>query len=304
MIEEPRLRRAPAAPPPAGGLRGSPSRDRRPTPTRSVGRAYVPPGGRSIDDIVQRRGSSSLEYRTAASPVAQPRGHAPGASTDVIPAIGNEHDHGHGHGHERGHGHGHGDEGGRGSGLDVAQVLERGAASPLLARLLTIGGGIGLLAALVRAGEKIGLFGGRSVEFCGVGAGLGCDPDVLASLNPLLGVAGFAMLTAVGVVLSTGVALTRGLWLGLQAAVTFGVVFVHGLVLRNASLLDTTCSYCLLACAVLIPLFWYTTVHTVRRGWLPVAAPLHGLVQTLVRHRHMVLIVWYLLVTGLVYVAG
>lgn len=194
------------------------------------------------------------------------------------------------------HDHGHRD--------DRVSRTESGSASPLLARMLTVGGGIGLLAALVRASEKIGLFGDRSTEFCTVSVALGCEPDALGSLNPLLGVAGFAMLTAVGAVLMTGVALTRGLWLGLQAAVTFGVVFAHGLVLRNMSLLDTTCSYCLLACAVMIPLFWYTTVHTISRGWLPVPGPLSRAVQGLVRNRHVVLIVWYLLVTALVYVAG
>jgi zinc transporter ZupT len=181
-----------------------------------------------------------------------------------------------------------------------------GGASPLLARLLTVGGGIGLLAALVRASDKAGVFGARFVDPCATRSGAGCAADTLAVLNPLLGVAGFAMLTAVGAVLMTGVALTRGLWLGLQAAVTFGVVFVHGLLLRNAlpkdsPLPDTTCAYCLLACAVLIPLFWYTTAHTVGRGWLPLPPALRGPVRVLIGHGPVVLITWYLLVIALVY---
>lgn len=178
------------------------------------------------------------------------------------------------------------------------------SAGPLLARLLTIGGGVGLLASLVGASEKVGLFGDRATEFCTISAALGCEPELLRGLNPLLGIAGFAMLTAVGAVLTAGVVLSRGLWLGLQVAVTVGVVVAHGLVLRNMSLLDATCPYCLLACAVLIPLFWYTTVHTIARGWLPVPAPLSSAVEILIRNRHVVLIVWYVLLTALVYVAG
>lgn len=189
----------------------------------------------------------------------------------------------------------------------VIPALRHGSATPGLAWLLTIGGGLGLLAALLRTLEQLGLLGDRSgASSCSEGLVLGCEPvpTLLGTLNPLLGVAGFAMLCAVGAVLTTGVALSRVLWLGLQAGVTFGVVFVHGLVLANLSQLGRLCPYCLLAGAVMVPLFWYTTVHTISRGWLPVHALLRRPVWAMVRNPQVVLITWYLLAAALIYVTG
>lgn len=165
-----------------------------------------------------------------------------------------------------------------------------GAASPWLGWLLALGGGLGLLTALVRGAEKIGLFGGPPPV-----------TDPMSSLNPLIGIAGFALVTAVGMILTAGVALPRRLWLGLQAAITAGLVFTHWLIFRNLYLLDAFCTYCLIACALMVPLFWGTTVHTVNRGWLPVPAPFHGIARAMTENHKSVLAAWYMLIAALLY---
>ncbi len=73
--------------------------------------------------------------------------------------------------------------------------------------------------------------------------------------NPLLGIASFAVVTTLGVVLLTGAVLPRWVWLGLQAGVTFGVVFVHWLIYQSLYVIGALCPYCMVVWAVTIPLF-------------------------------------------------
>lgn len=54
--------------------------------------------------------------------------------------------------------------------------------------------------------------------------------SVFGFLNPMLGVAGFAVVTTVGMVVLAGAQPRRWFWLGPQAGATAGVVFVHWLI--------------------------------------------------------------------------
>jgi uncharacterized membrane protein len=63
-------------------------------------------------------------------------------------------------------------------------------------------------------------------------------------------VAGLAIVTTVGVVLLTGAGLPHWFWLGLQAGVTFGVVFVHWLIYQSLYVIGALCPYCMAAWAV------------------------------------------------------
>lgn len=51
--------------------------------------------------------------------------------------------------------------------------------------------------------------------------------------NPLIGIAGFAAIAMVGAALLAGAVLRRWFWIGVQVAVTFGVVFVHWLIFQS-----------------------------------------------------------------------
>ncbi|MFE0171176.1 vitamin K epoxide reductase family protein [Streptomyces sp. NPDC059002] len=92
---------------------------------------------------------------------------------------------------------------------------------------------------------------------------------VLGVPNMLFGIAGFSALAALGLALCTGVGLPRRLWLLLQAAVTAAFGFVVWLISQCLYVIGALCPWCMLVWAVVIPLFWYVTVHTLRTGVLP-----------------------------------
>src|SRR3546814_955690 len=85
--------------------------------------------------------------------------------------------------------------------------------------------------------------------------------EVFGFPNPIIGVAGFAIVTTVGVALLAGARLPRWFWWGLQAGTTFGVVFIPWLMFQSLYRIYPLCPYCMVVWAVTIPLFWYTTLH-------------------------------------------
>ncbi|MDX8053672.1 vitamin K epoxide reductase family protein [Lentzea sp. BCCO 10_0798] len=175
----------------------------------------------------------------------------------------------------------------------------------LLPWLLIAGGGIGLVAAFVLTVEKLALLKDSDyIPTCSINPVLSCgsimkpeQAEVFGFPNPLLGIAGFAAVGTIGVVLVTGAALPRWCWLGLQAGVTFGVGFVHWLIYQSLYVIGALCPYCMAVWAVMIPIFWYTTLHNLEQGHLP--SP-RRTTTALASYHSVALILWYLLIAGAV----
>lgn len=170
--------------------------------------------------------------------------------------------------------------------------------------LYVVGGGIGLVVSFVLMVEKIALLDDPSyVPTCSLNPVLSCGsvmttPQAAAFgvANPLLGIAGFAMLVTAGVALVAGFRPPRWFWLAVQAGTTFGVVFVHWLIWQSLYSIGALCPYCMVVWAVTIPLFWYTTLHNLEHGHLtgrPSAA-------VLVRYHSAVLALWFVAITALI----
>ncbi|WP_341720117.1 vitamin K epoxide reductase family protein [Micromonospora sp. FIMYZ51] len=189
----------------------------------------------------------------------------------------------------------------------MSAVLERstGAAAPaagFLARVtawvLAVGGGVGLLAAATLTVEKINLLADPDyVPTCSINPILSCGsvmntPQAAAFgiPNPLLGIAGFAVVTTLGVVLLAGVRLPGWFWLGLQAGATFGVVFVHWLIYQSLYVIGALCPYCMVVWVVTIAIFLYTTLHNLER-WRP-SSRLAGLAG----YHSFLLVTWYVVI--------
>ncbi|MDX2969195.1 vitamin K epoxide reductase family protein [Kribbella solani] len=158
-----------------------------------------------------------------------------------------------------------------------------------LAWLLLLGGAAGLIAAGVLTVEKIALLRDPSyVPSCSINPVLSCgsvmstdQAEAFGVPNPLLGIAGFAIVTTVGAALLAGARFRRWFWLGLQAGVTFGVVFVHWLIFQSLYRIGALCPYCMGVWAVTIPIFWYVTLHNLRTTRIGLgAARMHGVVLT------------------------
>ncbi len=155
------------------------------------------------------------------------------------------------------------------------------APSRVVSWLLALGGLIGLSAATVLLVERIELFKNADyIPTCNLNPILSCgsvmNTDQAAAFsipNPIIGVAGFAALAAVGVALLAGARFARWFWVLVQVGVTFGVGFVHWLIWQSLYEIGALCPYCMVVWAVTIPVFWVTTLHVVGlftgpRGWL------------------------------------
>ncbi|MEV0287641.1 vitamin K epoxide reductase family protein [Kribbella sp. NPDC050820] len=163
----------------------------------------------------------------------------------------------------------------------------------LLPWFLLVGGLIGLAASAVLTVEKIAILRDPAyVPSCSINPVLSCgsvmtkpQAEAFGFPNPLIGIAGFAVIATVGAALLAGASFRRWFWLGLQAGVTFGVGFVHWLIFQSLYRIGALCPYCMVVWAVTIPIFWYVTLHNLRRRFA-----FHGVVLT----------VWAVLVLSLI----
>ena len=182
----------------------------------------------------------------------------------------------------------------------------RGGSTPfpkLLPWLLLVGGAIGLTAAVVLTVEKIALLRDPAyVPSCSINPILSCgsvmtktQAEAFGFPNPLLGLAGFAVVTTIGAALLAGAGFRRWFWLGLQAGVTFGVVFVHWLIFQSLYRIQALCPYCMAVWAVTVPIFWYVTLHNLNRPHLPNPA-----VVAATRYHTVALTIWAVVLLTLI----
>ncbi|WP_433310040.1 vitamin K epoxide reductase family protein [Micromonospora sp. CA-269861] len=177
----------------------------------------------------------------------------------------------------------------------------KGFLSRTTAWICTVGGVVGLLAAVILIVEKINLLADPDyVPSCSINPILSCGSVMTTSQaeafgipNPLIGIAGFAVVTTVGVVLLAGVRLPGWFWLGLQAGTTFGVVFVHWLIYQSLYVIGALCPYCMLVWAVTIPIFVYVTLRTLRDHGAALPGFLQRVADAAASYHSLILTAWY-----------
>ncbi|EME96949.1 vitamin K epoxide reductase family protein [Streptomyces mobaraensis NBRC 13819 = DSM 40847] len=146
-----------------------------------------------------------------------------------------------------------------------------------LAWLLVGAGTLGLLASFQITVDKIHLAENPGFRpACSINAVVSCTHVMLSDQasvfgfpNPLIGLVAYAVVVALGVVLLTGARLPRWCWLGLNLGTLAGAVFCMWLMSQALYVIGALCLWCCLAWAVTIALFWYTTAHNLRHGFLP-----------------------------------
>ncbi|MEY9941495.1 putative membrane protein [Streptacidiphilus sp. MAP5-52] len=156
-------------------------------------------------------------------------------------------------------------------------ITDRVAATRGYAWLLLIAGALGLAAAITLTLEKIRLLENpHYIPSCNISPIISCgsvmrtaQASVFGFPNSLIGVGAFAAVVTIGVVALTGVRLPRWFWLGLQAGTLFGIGFVCWLIDQTLYSIGAVCPYCMVVWTATIPLLWYTTVHNLRTGTLP-----------------------------------
>lgn len=181
---------------------------------------------------------------------------------------------------------------------------EQGFLSRATAWICAVGGVVGLLAAAILIVEKINLLADPDyVPSCSINPILSCgsvmttpQAEAFGVPNPLIGIAGFAVVTTIGVVLLTGAPLPGWLWLGLQAGATFGVVFVHWLIYQSLYVIGALCPYCMLVWAVTIPIFLYVTLRTLRQQGGALSGPVRRAAAAAANYHSLILTGWYAII--------
>ncbi|MER7771433.1 vitamin K epoxide reductase family protein [Kitasatospora sp. NPDC096140] len=174
--------------------------------------------------------------------------------------------------------------------------------------LLFLGGLIGLAASAVLTFDKLRILENPSyVPSCNINPVISCgsvmrteQAEVFGFPNPLLGLAAFGALAAIGAGLLAGAAYRRWFWLGLHAGTALGVVFVHWLVDQALYDIGALCPYCMVVWATVVVLFWYTTLHNVRTGVIPVGPRLQAVVREAARYHWALPVLWAAVIALLV----
>lgn len=172
--------------------------------------------------------------------------------------------------------------------------------------LLAVGGGLGLLAAADLNIERSALLEDPDyVPSCSFNILLDCgavatsgQASLFGFSNTILGIVAFSVVVAYAGLLLSGGRLTRVAWLGLNAGLLLGVVFVHWLIYTSAFSLGTLCPWCMVVWSVTIPLFWYVTLRNLTAGEFGAAARDSAVTRTLASVHAAPVALWFVAVIG------
>ncbi len=143
--------------------------------------------------------------------------------------------------------------------------------------LLVVTGAMGLLASWVITLDKFKLLKDPNfVPGCSLNPIVSCgnimqskQAEAFGFPNPMLGLACYGAIIAIGLALLSGARFPRWYWLGMEAGCLFGVGFVSWLQYESLYVIGSLCLWCCLAWVGTIVMFWYVTVQNVRSGFIP-----------------------------------
>lgn len=156
--------------------------------------------------------------------------------------------------------------------------------------LLVIAGAIALGAAIQLTLDKIKILENPNyIPNCNINPVISCgsvmrswQASAFGFPNPLIGLGAFAVVVTIGVVALTGARFPRWFWLGLNAGTLFGVGMISWLVFQTLYRIGAVCPYCMVVWVTTILLFWYTTVHNLRTGAVPLSQRARDRLETAV----------------------
>ena len=185
------------------------------------------------------------------------------------------------------------------------QRLDRSAA-----RIMIIGGTLGLLAAFELMIEKMRVISDPTyIPSCDINPVLSCgsiiitpQAEVFGFPNPILGLIGFSVVITIGVTLASGAKLHRWMWLGLNAGALLGFFFIQWLIWQSLYSIGALCPWCMVVWAVTAPVVIWITAANLSSGRIPAPQGWQTIIKILADLRVFILIAWYLLILGLIFV--
>jgi uncharacterized membrane protein len=145
--------------------------------------------------------------------------------------------------------------------------------------LLVIAGLAGLTAAYNLSVDKVTviLSPGTALS-CNVSILVACGKNLgswqgslLGFPNPLLGLGGFAVVLVIGIATLAGVRFARWWWVAFTIGVMAAFALITFLVISSVYFIGTLCLWCALVWTVTIPMFWLTTIGSLKNGYLRVS---------------------------------
>lgn len=88
--------------------------------------------------------------------------------------------------------------------------------------------------------------------------------SVFGFANSLLGITGWAVVITIGVAILAGAVFAKWFWMGLQAGVILGMVFILWLMSQSIFSIGVLCPYCMVVWTVMIPVFVYVSAYNIR----------------------------------------
>jgi uncharacterized membrane protein len=175
--------------------------------------------------------------------------------------------------------------------------------------ILVVGGIIGLICSFIIAFDELKIAQNHNFRpNCDLNPIISCGSVMQSAQahafgfpNPFLGLMAFPVLITIGVLLLSGVTITkRWVWLGLQVGTIFGLLFVHWLFFETVYRIHALCPYCIVVWIVTITTYWYVKLYNIEAGHIKVPKRLQP-AATFVRTHHLdILILWFLVIAGLI----
>ena len=167
--------------------------------------------------------------------------------------------------------------------------------------VLLVGGLIGFAASFDLSYERVAsLIDPQHAISCDFNPVLSCgtvmdtgQASVFGFPNPFIGLAAFPLVVFTGLLMASRTALPRWTMLAFNLGALGGVSFVAWLIYQSVYRIGVLCPWCMVVWAVVIPVFWFTTVHNLRSGVIPIGADWRGPVSDLLRHHWIGLVVLY-----------
>lgn len=174
--------------------------------------------------------------------------------------------------------------------------------------VLVVAGTIGTACALALTLDRIALLADPGyIPSCSISPLLSCgsvmtspQSQVLGFPNPLIGMMTFPILATLGVAMLGGAVLPRWMWLGMQAGVTAGAMFVHWLIWQSLYVIGALCPYCMIVWVVTIITFLYVTLHNLNRQAIPLPQIVREVSTRWASWHGLILTVWLLTIAALI----
>lgn len=143
-----------------------------------------------------------------------------------------------------------------------------------IAIFFIIASAIGLLAAFALLIEKLHLLQfPDSKASCDFGIVVQCGKNLaswqgslLGFPNPTLGLIAWPVVMATGVAILAGAQFANWYWRAFNIVALAGLAFVIWLISQSVFMLGTLCPWCMVTWSVVTPLFWVTTLWTLKHG--------------------------------------